>query len=245
MIKKKFNNPKYVRLFMNILFILTIASVFGAMFTMNATEELFDVNGFNFTKSTIVFWWWLPIPLLSIILGKRYNKIGYKFNKNVTAGYLMAIFLFLFGFFSMAPSFEEDYSKIDEYRDFVGVALPENGQLEIIEWTDWSNENILDYTSIIAYYDDVDTSKLELEIKNSNKWILSNDLNNELKMFINGFLHRTDYIYYSIYNATTKEYNTIPENDGIYNIYVMKYDDDLKEIRIDRLEYSIKNQKNN
>jgi len=239
MIKKRMNNPKIVKLFMNILFVLTIASIFGAMITMNATDELFDVNGFNYTKSTIVFWWWLPIPILSVILGKRYNKMGYKFDKNVTAGYIMAVLLFLFGCFSMTPTFEEDYSKIDKYREFVAVSLPENGQLEIIEWTDWKDKNILDYTSIIAYYDDVDTSELEKDIQNSDKWILSNDLNNELKMFITGFLQRTDYIYYSIYNETTKEYNTIPENDGIYNIYVMKYDNDLKEFRIDKLEYSI------
>lgn len=239
---KKINNPKIVRLFMNILFVLTIASLFGAMITMNATNELFNVNGFNYTKSTIVFWWWLPIPILSVILGKRYNKMGYKFDKNVTVGYIMAVLLFLFGCFSLGENFEEDYSKIDEYRTFIDAELPDNGGLEIIKWTEWDDKNILENTSIIAYYKNEDTGKLVEDIKNSDKWILSQNINSELKIFITGFLHRTDYIYYSIYNNTTKEYNTIPKNDGIYEIYVMKYDDDFKELEIKKYKYSYKNQ---
>lgn len=46
--------------------------------------------------------------------------------------------------------------------------------------------------------------------------------------------------YFSIYNKTLKKYNTLPEEAGDYEIYVMKYDIDEQHLEIHRFIYSYK-----
>ena len=47
-------------------------------------------------------------------------------------------------------------------------------------------------------------------------------------------------VYYSIYNKTEDEYNTLPEESGIYEIYAMNYNKTTKELTIHKFKYNYK-----
>ena len=53
---------------MIILFIITICSLWGALWSVSLVDKINPQHGFNFTKNTWVFWCWLPIPILSLYL---------------------------------------------------------------------------------------------------------------------------------------------------------------------------------
>ena len=63
---------------------------------------------------------------------------------------------------------------------------------------------------IKAYYNENDVINLEKKIENNNNWILSTQIKSNLTIFIPSSFISNDNIYYSIYNKTLDEYNTIP-----------------------------------
>lgn len=237
---KKYHNPDFIRKFMIILFIITIASLWGALWSMSLVNEINPQHGFSFVKNSWVFWCWLPIPILSIVLGYKYKNVGFKCTKNIVGGFIIGFLLLVYGSFSFFPTFSEDYSKIDAYRNIIDANLPNNGELEIYSPNTYFEEGKTNYTIINAYYDNIDVSKLVESIENSSNWILSKEIKSELKILIPSLLTTDDDAYYSIYNKTTNKYNTLPETEGNYEIYTMKYDKSNKTLEIHKFNYSYK-----
>ncbi len=76
-----------------VLFILSVFSFFGPMKIVEAVSE----NGMAEPKNMWVFFLFMPIPISSIILGLYLGNRGYKTKKNIIAGIIMTVILFLFG----------------------------------------------------------------------------------------------------------------------------------------------------
>jgi len=109
--KKKINQKNNIKVFMIILFILTILSLWGALFTWSLvgikSENSF---GFDLFKYMWVFWLWLPIPILSIILGFIFKSKGVKCTKNIVAGFIIGFLLLIYGSFSFIFKDLNDYT---------------------------------------------------------------------------------------------------------------------------------------
>ena len=235
---KKAKNTKLINTLMIILFIATLCCLWGAMWSVSLINEINPQHGFNFTKNTWVFWCWLPIPISSIILGFIYNGKGLKCTKNIVAGFIIGFLLLVYGAFSLFPTFSEDYSKINDYKQYIDASIPSNGELEIQNWETYFDDDKTEYAIINAYYDKKDVSILENSIEESNNWILSTKLKSELKILLPTQFRSSDNVYYSIYNKTTNEYNTIPNESGEYEIYSMYYDKSLKQLSIHKYKYN-------
>lgn len=238
---KKYNNPNFIKIFMIILFVITLCSLLGASWSVNLANKINPQHGFNFIKNNWVFWCWLPIPILSIILGYKYRRVGFKCTKNIVGGFIIGILLLLYGFFILFPTYEEDYNKLFDYKKIIDADLPLDGELEIQNWKTYFDEDKTDYTLINAYYDKVkNVDDLEASIVSNNNWLLSKDIKSELKIFMPSQLKTNDDAYFSIYNKTINEYNTVPNTSGTYEIYVMKYDISDKKLEIHKFNYLYK-----
>ncbi len=237
---KKYHHPNFIKNGMLILFIITIASLWGALYSVALINQVIPQHGFNFAKNLWVFWCWLPIPILSIVLGYKYKKAGFKCTKNIVCGFIIGFFLLIYGSFCLFPTFQEDYSKINSYKEIIDAKLPDNGVLEIQDWGTYFDEDKTEYTIINAYYDKEDVEKLVGSIENNKNWILSKEIKSELKIFIPSQLRSDDDAYYSIYNKTTNQYNALPETSGDYEVYAMKYDKSDKHLEIHKFKISYK-----
>ncbi len=235
---KKKHNSKYIQNGMIILFIITIACFLVAAYSFALMNKLIFPNSFSFIKNAWIFWCFLPIPILSIILGFKYKKAGYQCTKNIVGGFIISIFLLIYGSFCLFPTFSVDYSEIDTYRDAVDANLPSNGELEIQKLGTYLDEDKTEYTIVRVFYDKEDVTELFNSIKNNNHWILSTKLKSELKIFIPITFQSSTDTYYSIYNSTTNEYNILPNNSGDYEIYVTKYDNFNKYLEIHKFKYT-------
>ena len=235
---KKPINTNLISTLMIILFIATLCCLWGALWSVSLINEINPQHGFNFTKNTWVFWCWLPIPIASIVLGFIFKGKGIKCTKNIVAGFIIGFLLLVYGAFSLFPTFSEDYSKINDYKQYIDASIPSNGELEIQNWETYFDDDKTEYAIINAYYDKEDVSKLENSIEESNNWILSTKLKSELKILLPTQFRSSDNVYYSIYNKTTNEYNTIPNESGEYEIYSMYYDKSLKQLSIHKYKYN-------
>ena len=143
----------------------------------------------------------------------------------------------MYGAFSLFPTFSEDYSKINDYKQYIDASIPSNGELEIQNWETYFDDDKTEYAIINAYYDKEDVSKLENSIEESNNWILSTKFKSEFKILLPTQFRSNENVYYSIYNKTTNEYNTIPNETGEYEIYSMYYNKLLKQLSIHKYKY--------
>lgn len=239
---KKYHNPNFIKNGMMVLCILTILSFFASMWSFSVVSTLTNNHGFGFSKDAWVIWLWLPIPILSVVLGIKYRDAGFKCNENIIVGLIVGALLLINGSFCLFPTFTEDYSKIYEYQDIIGVQLPNDGTLQIQDWGTYFDENKTEYTIINAYYDEENAMTFVNGIENSSNWILSEDIKPYLKIFIPSTLVSDSDAYYSIYNSTVDEYNTIPKSPGTgaYEIYAMKYDKSDKKLEIHKFKYLYK-----
>ena len=235
---KKPINTNLISTLMIILFIATLCCLWGALWSVSLINEINPQHGFNFTKNTWVFWCWLPIPIASIILGFILKGKGIKCTKNIVAGFIIGFLLLVYGSFSLIPTFSEDYNKINDYKEYIDASIPNNGELEIQNWETYFDDDKTEYAIINAYYDKEDVSRLVSSIENSNNWILSTKMKSELKILLPTQFRFKENVYYSIYNKTTNEYNTIPSESGEYKIYAMYYDKELKQLSIHKYKYS-------
>lgn len=153
---KRVHDPNFIKNGLMVLFVITIASLWGALYSCNLLDEVIPPNDFNFAKNMWVFWCWLPIPILSIILGFIYKSAGYKCTKNIVGGFIIGFLLLVFGAFSIifSPIFTSDnYSKIFEYKNIIDANIPNNGDLEIKYWGTYFDQDKTEYVIINAYYD--------------------------------------------------------------------------------------------
>lgn len=237
---KKYHNPNLIKNGMLLLFIITILSLSCASWSVSLIDKINPQHGFNFSKNYWIMWCWLPMPILSIILGFKYKKAGFKCTKNIVVGFIVGFLLLINGTFCLSPNFSQDYSKINNYKNIIDAKLPNNGELEIQNWGTYFDEDKTNYIIINAYYDKENVDNLVNSIEHSSNWILSKEIKSELKVLIPSQFFSDDDAFFSIYNKTTNEYNSIPSSSGDYEIYAMRYDKSDKYLTIHNFKYNYK-----
>ena len=213
--KKKFNisDKKKSNAILTIFFVLSILSIYGALFCVLKTsgnEEALDIE-----RNMWILYTWLPIPILSIIMGFRYQQTNENSNKNIVVGILVSIFLLIFGSFSFL--FNDDLSyeynnimNIDRSRELhMNVSYPGNLGLKT------SNYKV----TIVTYQSD-EIPTIEEQIKNNSHWLKLSDIPEHLKEDIPSKLMTSQDAYYLIYNKTSNEYNSIQEGKNQMEIII-------------------------
>lgn len=236
---KQVENKTLVKNILLILFILTIISIYGASFTLNIV--LGNKPAILSNDYLWVFWFWLPIPILSIILGFKYKKYGFKTTKNIVAGFIIGILLLEFGSFSFIfPSMEIEYKNINNYKEMLNVDFPSKGILTQEKYDALFDEDKTNITNTQAFYKSSDNLKhFEKSIKNGENWIKATEIKTELNLLIPYQLRNSisESCYFLIFNQDADEYNKVPSSQGKYHIYVSLYDFDNKLLQINDFYY--------
>lgn len=237
--KKKLKNTDNINKLMNVLFVLSILSIFLGVWT----TDYFTANSFDFFRNFWILLCYIPIPLLSIILGFKYNSYGLKCTKNIVCGFVVGTLLFAFGITSfIIPKdfFGADYSKINSYRKYIDADIPKNGTINQIIDLDSIDASKSETEYIDVYYEKNESKVLEKSIVNNDNWLLYKDIKSTLKIFMGSYNYYDDDTYVSIYNKTTNEYNSLPAKAGNYEFYVSIYNKNNKNLNINKFIYSYK-----
>ena len=156
---KQYRHTYFIKAGMILLFILTLFSLFAASWSVTLVDTIHPSAWIERRQNTWVFWCWLPIPILSIVLGFKYNHAGFKCTKNIVAGFIIGILLAVYGSFVYFQPFLRITGKFMPMNHYIDADLPENGELDIQDWGTFFDDDKTDYVIVNAYYDgeDVDT----------------------------------------------------------------------------------------
>lgn len=239
---KKYNiiNIILVILFVFTLFTPWIAMGFIAMLIQK--NQVFDLDFVKYTYGALFA---LPIPVISLILGIKYNnRYGIKGLKNIISGALMIGFILIINLFSLIPStinYDRDYSEIDAYRKIINIDLPKEGKYTSIKWD--SSYLIEHVSNTVRFTNNSDVNEFYQKVKNNENWITKDEIGTTLSNFIPTSLmcSSSNYeCYYSVYNEELNSYNTIPNEDGDYHIHTMFYDYNVGVLKIEDFIYNYK-----
>ena len=221
---------------MQVLFILTLLSILIIPYLIKLFLEDYGENFIGLVKNFYLFLYLLPIPILSFVLGIKYIRKDLKCTKNIVVGIIAILILLVLSSFSLLFS-GQNYKIIDSYRDISDVKLPNNGDLNVLNFEKSPDNDKLNYTFINVYYSKNETNILEEKIKKSDKWIKYKNLTPKQKVLIPSVCEINSSSYLLFYNKTTNEYDKLPDNSGIYEMYVMKYDTITKNLEIHKFKY--------
>ena len=122
--KKECKHPKFIKIFMFLLFLLSIFTIGFSIILFIALSLIQD----TITCNTWCYLIFIPIPLLSFILGfyfkyNKYSNLEIDYNLNIIIGGIFTIILLLFGFDYIIPiSMNDTLNK--EYKSIGKVNFP-------------------------------------------------------------------------------------------------------------------------
>ena len=156
----------------------------------------------------------------------------------------IGIFCFIFIFLCFAivnlgehigPYKLNDIGKKLDYNEFISITLPDNAQIseELVYNSKMGKEKERNFEIKL---NSKDKNNIEKSMKDSKNWIKGYLLKSDLYIFIDDFDYN-DSSYYLIYNSDNKEYNSVPENMGVYKYYVASYNPNSTDGNIEISEF--------
>ncbi len=216
-----------------ILFILTIVVYLVSGYLVDYIIRVNHLYFDSYYKAYIYNLIFLPISILSFVLGIKFYKRGYKCVKNIVAGILVSIFLILpLINVSIINNYHHNskYSELDKYKENINITLPSYGGL--IDMTPKDSKYNIERDYII-YYTNEDTSYLDSQISTNDNWISYNDIK---ELDIPKSLTYTDAC---LFNKTSNEYNIVPNSEGEYEMYLMLYHKQAKTFELVVYKYKV------
>ena len=192
-------------------------------------------------KLDILFYLLEIIPMITFIVGvsfKSDKKLNSK--KDITIGIFCFIFIFLcFAIIDLGehigPYKLNDIGKKLDYNEFISITLPDNAQIseELVYNSKMGKEKERNFEIKL---NSKDKNNIEKSMNDSKNWIKGYLLKSDLYIFIDDFDYN-DSSYYLIYNSDNKEYNSVPENMGVYKYYVASYNPNSTDGNIEISEF--------
>ena len=225
-----------------LIFILTVATPWIGLSIWGIIAEYVNAPIQLSIKYGWTFIFVLPIPIISIILGHRYKKRGYKCKKNIIAGRIVSILLIIniiIAIFGLPA--KQNYSKISNYSPIINVDLPSQGKMYFAKYTESPLSN--HQSVFIIFTNDNEIKKFSQDISNNDNWITQENINSKIKILLTDVFIGDCNTYlsgnckYSVYIENIKEYNTLPEETGTYHVYAMAYDYSKNFLDIEEYQY--------
>ena len=166
------------------------------------------------------------IPIISIIFGLYFKNKKVKNNTlnaklNIVGGIIVVIILFLMGEHYVIP---EDSSKtFKHYEKYLGMRIPTKSiRLQEATYGFVEGDYSWGYNLIVANFTRRDGTKFANEIKSSDKWIISNNVDAEYVETLPLELEINDHTYIYKYDRTNDTENVFNKEKGTN--YIFTYD---------------------
>lgn len=221
---------------LNLLFVATLFSILIPM----PVISLISANDTVFFNYLWIFYLITPIPILSIILGIIYKRKGYKCKKNIVAGIIVLILMCVYGSMGFGIEDTADHSDaaIIKAEEVIGIDIPEAAYIETFYWEEDEEQSFSRgyiYSSSNISFDEEVADSYEEELQNNSKWLTK--IPSDLYGLTSSLTEYYDGSFLLLYNADTKEFNSVPKENGTYHFFSLGYDAEYNTMQID--EYDI------
>ncbi len=221
---------------LNLLFVATLFSILIPM----PVISLISANDTVFFNYLWIFYLITPIPIISIITGIIYKRKGYKCKKNIVAGIIMVILMCIYGSMGFAFEDEADHSDaaIIKAEEVIGIDIPEAAYIDTFYWKEDEEQSFSRgyiYSSSDISFDEEVADAFEENLHENPKWMTK--IPSDLYGLTSSLTEYYDGSFLLLYNTDTKEFNTVPKENGTYHFYSLGYDAEYNTMQIN--EYDI------
>jgi len=216
---------KKIKIIANLLFWITLVSpmVSFSLASIIGEADIFGVAGI--VRYSWVMWFFVPIGILSLLIGVKLKKAKLKYKKNYIIAFICLPLLILFGSYRFIFSdISYDINRVVIIEQTTNLELP--NRVKIV--TEKIDSYYVSYLKIVNgeekrnFESEIETNLLwEKELSSKIKSLLPFDIQYEL----------TNFDYFVFYNSTTNEYNEYP-TDGQYDCVFVAYDHENKRLII-------------
>ncbi len=241
-IHNRWNDNHFKRTFLLLLFWLSIASLFIGINLSNYLSQITnDLTEYKYMWVLLLF---LPIPIASIVFGKKYKKMGYSCKKNIVGGAIMTFLLCIYSYFTIfyfahKDYLFDDYSYLTKLEEKIHFDFPKQGKI----FTSKLEKIIMPSyqmiaTSTVEFHNQEEIRDLEKRIQSSNMWT---NYNTTILQSIEPTIYierDNNDIYYLIYIENFDTVNEIPPQSGEYKTFCFMYD--MNENVLNIYEYYLK-----
>ena len=206
------------------LIVLSILSFLAA--SVIEAEIVDDLSDF-FTGMKWIYFLFLPIPLSSLLFGLYLRKNRFTWAKNAVVGIVVCVLLCMQGFIYIKnpSSFSRDDKAVKNAEKLLSISLPDTESAYIVT-ENWSRADLHDSRCRLLLITDASfaesaAGKFENSIVYDGKWL--SEIPEELVPVTSTFC---DYLFvdmYLVYNEDTKQFNSLPESDGVYRFMNIVY----------------------
>lgn len=210
----------------NILFILTLFSPLMAFALATTIGEVEIFGSAGMIKYLWVMWLFIPVGILSILIGLRLKNNFQRYKKNIIIGAICVPIIAIFGSYSFifASNFSYDATIVKSIGERTKLDLPDEVKVGTENWGDY-------YISYAKITNAESKKVFDQEIANSLLW--QGKLSPKIKMILPSAIQYEvlQFDYFVFYNATNGEYNMFP-SDGKYECIFIAYDVSLARLMI-------------
>lgn len=227
---------KKLKVLGNILFWATLISPIVAFALASEIGESDIFSTMGIVRYIWIMWLFIPIAVLSILIGIKLKKNDQKYKKNFVIAFICIFFLVIWGSFGsiFSETISFDVSKVSAIEEEINLELPDSVKVAT-QYFDSGSET---YIKII---DTESKKKFEAEIENNQLW--QKKLNPAIKSLIPTYMQNEVSLSFDVfvfYNVTSDEYNVYPSTEKYKSIFIA-YDYEMQRILV--LENDLTNTK--
>ncbi len=209
----------------DIVFALTLASPWISFYLATVVGE-FNIFGIaGVVRYSWIMLLFIIVPVLSILIGIRFKKMGKNCKKNFVIAYICIPILIIFG------SYRFIFREVTSYDTSI-VAVVENktrlkmpDQVKVATLKDTYN------TSYVKITSDECKKTFENEIKKDSRWTKELSIEIKSRLPFDMSYETSLFDYYAFYNVTRNEYNRITIGDDDDCIFI-EYNCNLRKLVI-------------
>lgn len=212
--------PQKIRRWKAISIVAVIASLLSLFGGQSIAVSIAEASGDRtvFLQNMWVLFLFLPIPIFSVVLGCILKRKGIKYKKNIVIGIIMCCLLCIYGSFSFLFSGMND--AIAVVREEMNIDIPEYTSCNMTTNVYPQNRETMKkvsrcdvsfpFDSTVAFYNSIDQNWLTEFPGELREYVAADEAD-----------YRADFCL--LYNCDTKEYNTVPPEDGEYNMILLLF----------------------
>ncbi len=192
------------------LFVLSLCSVlFGLLLVaLIASSSPLPEAAWSMAENMWAFLVFLPLPLASLLLGVYGRSKGLRCTKNIAAGGIAAVILFVYGLFPVffAGDLSDDYAYLTRVETAVGIELPDEGVISTQYSDGGAAEGFKDLEESVARFaDGAQTEAFEAGLAGGVLWQAALPGNAAVDEYAR--IRTAEAEYYLIYNVQTGRYD--------------------------------------
>ena len=218
------------------LFWGSIASLFLSAWTALLLPDYFGGYGMQYMR---LMWLALPIPLACLVVGFVLKKRGHTWKKNVVCGIIIAALLLLFGSYSFLfqPQVDNGADYLAKVEQETGIVFPESDLSYVSNYVTIApgNANIFILSSYYGTFSSYDARILNQQLPSDRRW--SQEIPYGLLPCIPLNEINADSDFFLLYDATTRDFNTMPTTQGVHTMFYITYSSQYGSLDIVEYEF--------